>query len=276
MIPAVAGSLVGGFGLLIGSFLNVVIFRVPAGRSIVSPPSACGGCGGRIRPFDNVPVLSWLVLGGKCRDCKAGISVRYPFVELLTGVVFAAVALRFAPWDALMGTGAEIAGAAIETLAFAVLAGVGIALAWIDIDTQRLPDAIVLPAYPVFGALLVAAAATTGEWEALLRAGLGGAILLVGYFAMAFAYPRGMGLGDVKLAGLLGLALGWLGWGELAVGAFAPFLLGGLFAVALVVLKGAGRGSGIPFGPWMLGGTALAVFAGDPIWHSYLRLVGLE
>lgn len=276
MMAAVAGSLVGGFGLLIGSFLNVVIFRVPAGRSIVSPPSACGGCGARIRPIDNVPVLSWLWLGGRCRDCKSRISARYPFVELLTGVVFAAIVLRFAPWEALDGSVPQMVGALAETVAFLVLAAVGVALAWIDLDTQRLPDAIVLPAYPVVGALLLVAAATTGEWGSLLRAAAGGAILFAAYFAMAFAYPQGMGLGDVKLAGVLGMALGWLGWGELAVGAFGAFLLGGLFAVALVVARRAGRGSGIPFGPWMLGGAALAVLAGEPIWHSYLRLVGLE
>lgn len=275
MIAATA-AFTGTFGLLIGSFLNVVIFRVPAGRSIVSPPSSCGGCGVQIRPFDNVPVLSWLLLRGRCRDCSARISPRYPLVELLTGVVFAAVALRFAPWQALDQPMPAALGPIAETLAFAALAGVGIALAWIDIDTQRLPDAIVLPSYPVVGALLTVASATTGEWEALLRALAGGAILFAAYFAMAFAYPAGMGLGDVKLAGLLGLALGWLGWGELVVGGFSAFLLGGAFAVVLVALRRAGRGSGIPFGPWMLAGAALAIFAGEPLWLGYLRLVGLE
>lgn len=269
-------ALAGGFGLLIGSFLNVVIFRVPAGRSIVSPPSACGACGARVRPFDNIPVLSWLLLRGRCRDCAAPISARYPFVELLTGVVFAAVVVRFAPWEALLAPTGELVAALAETLAFLVLAAIGVALAWIDLDTQRLPDAIVLPAYPAVAALLAVAAAAGGDWGALLRALAGGAILFVAYFLIAFAYPAGMGLGDVKLAGVLGIALGWLGWGELAVGGFGPFLLGGAFAAVLAALRRVGRGSGIPFGPWMLAGTALAVFAGDPIWQAYLRLVGLE
>ncbi|WAC66368.1 prepilin peptidase [Agrococcus sp. SL85] len=269
-------ALAGGFGLLIGSFLNVVIFRVPAGRSIVSPPSACGSCGARVRPFDNIPVLSWLLLRGRCRDCAAPISVRYPFVELLTGVVFAAVVVRFAPWEALFAPTGELVAALAETLAFLVLAAIGVALAWIDLDTQRLPDAIVLPAYPAIAGLLAVAAATGGDWGALLRALAGGAILLVAYFLIAFAYPAGMGLGDVKLAGVLGIALGWLGWGELAVGGFGAFLLGGAFAAVLAAMRRVGRGSGIPFGPWMLAGTALAVFAGDPIWQAYLRLVGLE
>ena len=272
---AAAAAVTGGFGLLIGSFLNVVIFRVPAGRSIVRPPSSCGGCGVRIRPLDNVPVLSWLLLRGRCRDCSARISPRYPLIELLTGIAFAAVALRFAPWEALERPSLAAIGPVAETLAFAVLAAVGIALAWIDIDTQRLPDAIVLPSYAVVGLLLAAAAAATAEWGSLLRAAAGAGILFGAYFAMAFAYPAGMGLGDVKLAGLLGMALGWLGWGELAVGGFGAFLLGGAFALVLVALGRAGRGSGIPFGPWMLLASAVAVFAGVPIWHGYLQLVGL-
>jgi len=272
---AAAAAVTGGFGLLIGSFLNVVIFRVPAGRSIVRPPSSCGGCGVRIRPLDNVPVLSWLLLRGRCRDCSARISPRYPLIELLTGIAFAAVALRFAPWEALERPSLAAIGPVAETLAFAVLAAVGIALAWIDIDTQRLPDAIVLPSYAVVGLLLAAAAAATAEWGSLLRAAAGAGILFGAYFAMAFACPAGRGLGDVKLAGLLGMALGWLGWGELAVGGFGAFLLGGAFALVLVALGRAGRGSGIPFGPWMLLASAVAVFAGVPIWHGYLQLVGL-
>ncbi|WP_347754161.1 prepilin peptidase [Agrococcus sp. ProA11] len=273
---AAATAVTGGFGLLIGSFLNVVIFRVPAGRSIVRPPSACGGCGSEIRPFDNVPVLSWLLLRGKCRDCASPISVRYPFVELLTGVAFAAIVLRFAPWVAFETSLAAGIGAVAETLAFLVLAGIGIALAWIDLDTHRLPDAIVLPSYPVLAALLGIAGLVTGDPGAMLRAALGAAILWSGYLLMAFAYPRGMGMGDVKLAGVIGMALGWLGWPELAVGAFAAFLLGGLFALVLALLGRVGRGSGIPFGPWMLAGAGVAIFAGAPIWHAYLRLVGLE
>lgn len=273
---AAATAVTGGFGLLIGSFLNVVIFRVPAGRSIVRPPSACGGCGTEIRPFDNVPVLSWLLLRGKCRDCASPISVRYPFVELLTGIAFAAIVLRFAPWEALeTSLGAGI-GAIAETLAFLVLAGIGIALAWIDLDTHRLPDAIVLPAYPVLAALLGIAGLAMGDPGAMLRAALGAAILWSAYLLMAFAYPRGMGMGDVKLAGVIGMVLGWLGWPELAVGAFAAFLLGGLFALVLALLGRVGRGSGIPFGPWMLAGAGVAIFAGESLWHAYLRLVGLE
>ncbi|GAA2723713.1 prepilin peptidase [Cellulomonas aerilata] len=245
-------------GLLVGSFLNVVVSRVPAGESVVHPPSRCPTCGSRIRPWDNVPVLSWLVLRGRCRDCGTRISARYPAVEAATAVLFALVALLVGPW---------------AVPAFAYLAAIGVALALIDLDTHRLPNAIVLPSYPVLGALLALASWGTGDWSALLRAVIGGTALWVAYFALCLAKPGGMGFGDVKLAGLLGGALAWLGWGPFAVGAFGAFVLGGLFAVVLLVTGRAGRGSGIPFGPWMLLGAGLGVAVGEPLWGAYLGLL---
>jgi leader peptidase (prepilin peptidase)/N-methyltransferase len=245
-------------GLLIGSFLNVVVWRVPRGESVAHPPSACPGCGHAIRARDNVPVLSWLLLRGRCRDCGTPISARYPAVELGTAVLFGLVALHVTPW---------------AVPAFAYLAAIGVALALIDLDTHRLPNAIVLPSYPVLAALLALASWGTGDWSALLRAVIGGTALWVAYFALCLAHPRGMGFGDVKLAGLLGGALAWLGWGAFAVGAFGAFLLGGVFAVALVVTGRAGRGSGIPFGPWMLLGAAVGVAVGEPLWDAYLGLL---
>lgn len=276
----VAGT--GLFGSLIGSFLNVVIFRVPAGRSIVSPPSACGGCGGRIRPWDNVPVLSWLVLGGRCRDCKERISARYPLVELGTAVFFAFVAawvLSGVSTGSTTGftstTGWAMAGVLVTLVAFLYLAGVSVSLAMIDLDTHTLPNRIVLPAYPVATVLLAAPALMAGEPGRILGALVGGAALFGVYLLLALAYPAGMGLGDVKLAGVLGLYLGWLGWGELAVGGFAAFLLGGFFALALVIARKANRKSGIPFGPWMLAGAWLGIFYGEQIANGYLSLFGL-
>jgi leader peptidase (prepilin peptidase)/N-methyltransferase len=245
-------------GLLIGSFLNVVVWRVPRGESVAHPPSACPGCGHAIRARDNVPVLSWLLLRGRCRDCGTPISARYPAVELGTAVLFALVALHLQPW-------------AIP--AFAYLAAVGVALALIDLDTQRLPNALVLPSYPVLAALLALASWGTGDWPALLRALIGGTALWVVYFALCLAHPRGMGFGDVKLAGLLGGALAWIGWGAFAVGAFGAFLLGGFYAIGLLLTRRAGRRSGIPFGPWMLLGAAVGVAVGEPLWAAYLGLL---
>jgi leader peptidase (prepilin peptidase) / N-methyltransferase len=246
----------GLLGLLLGSFLNVVIWRVPRGESIVRPPSHCPSCGHAVRPRDNVPVASWLLLRGRCRDCHAPISVRYPLVELATGLVFLVLALRI--------------GFEPELPAYLYLGAIGIALAMIDIDVKRLPNAIVLPSYLVVAVLLGAAAAVQGEWGTLLRAALAGLALYAFYFLLMLVYPRGMGFGDVKLAGILGAYLGWLGWGELVVGSFLAFLVGGVFGVALMVVGRAGRKSAIPFGPWMLLGALLGILWGGALADLYL------
>ena len=264
----------GLFGLLIGSFLNVVVYRVPNGLSIVSPPSACPGCGHVIKAYDNIPVLSWLILRGKCRSCAKPISKRYPLVEAGTGIVFAGVAL----WAWTGGASARPAEGApgiLVLVGFLYLAAVTVALGLIDIDTHRLPDAIVLPSYLVGAVLFTVAAVFSGDYSALLRAGVGMAVLWTAYLLMALAYPGGMGFGDVKLAGLLGLFLGWVGWGPLLVGAFAAFLLGGLFSLALLAARKVNRKSGIPFGPWMLAGAWTGIIGGDSLWRGYLALVGL-
>lgn len=249
----------GVLGLVVGSFLNVVVHRVPAGASVVRPPSACPRCGHRIRARDNVPVVSWLVLRGLCRDCGAPISARYPVVELACGLLFVGVAWRFladdAPW---------------ALPAYAYLAALGLALAVIDLDTSRLPNRLVLPAYGVLPALLAVASWGAGDWGALLRAAIGGVGLYGLYLLLHLAYPRGMGFGDVKLAGVLGAGLAWVGWGAFAVGAFAAFLLGGLVSVALMLAGRAGMKSRIPFGPWMVLGAFLGVAVGEPLWAAYL------
>ncbi|MCV2394578.1 prepilin peptidase [Actinotalea sp. M2MS4P-6] len=250
-------------GLAVGSFLNVVIWRVPRGESVVRPPSACPRCGHAIRPRDNVPVLGWLLLRGRCRDCGEPIAVRYPLVEGVTAVLFGLVALRFAA-----------APAAIP--AFLFLTAVGIALALIDLDVHRLPNALVLPSYPVLAVLL--ALASVDDWSAMLRALIGGVALYAFYFALMFVSElvlgrTGMGFGDVKLAGLLGGAMAWVGWGALVVGGFGAFLLGGLASLLLILTGRGGRGTQIPFGPWMIIGAALGVAVGEQLWSAYLQLL---
>ena len=249
-------------GLAVGSFLNVVVWRVPRDESVVRPPSACPACRHPIRPRDNVPVVSWLLLRGRCRDCDVPISVRYPLVEATTSVLFALVV----GW----------LGASWALPAFWYLAAVSVALFLIDVDVRRLPDAIVLPSYPVAFVLLALASANPGgpsDFSALLRAVLAGVALLVFYVVLRIVYPAGMGLGDVKLSGVLGLYLGWVGWSAVVVGAFAAFLLGGVYGVALVVLRRAGRKSTLPFGPWMLLGAALGLVAGPAVAGWYLGLL---
>jgi len=250
------------FGLVIGSFLNVVVWRVPRGESLVRPPSACPGCGHQIRARDNVPVLSWLVLRGRCRDCGGSISARYPLVEAATAVLFVAVV----SWN----------GVTWALPALLYLTAVALALALIDIDTKRLPNAIVLPSYPVALTLLALASLNPGgssDGAAYVRALIGGAALYALYLALVVVYPGGMGFGDVKLAGILGLYLAWFGWAELVVGWFAAFLVGGIFAVGLLTVGKAGRKTGIPFGPWMLVGAGIGLVAGEPLAQWYLGLL---
>lgn len=252
-------------GAVIGSFLNVVVWRVPQGRSIARPPSACPDCGHEIAWYDNIPVVSYLVLRAKCRQCGAHISRRYPLVEAATAVAFALVGLgSYAGWYP-------------EALLPALLywTAIGIALTLIDLDHHRLPNAIVLPSYPVTAALLLLASLLTADYARLLTAAIGCAALFALYWILAMAYPGGMGFGDVKLAGALGMLLGWLGWAPLIVGAFSAFLLGGLFGAILMMGRRATRKSRIPFGPFMLGGAGVGVFAGVGIANLYLTATGI-
>lgn len=262
----------GIFGTLIGSFLNVVIYRVPLGRSIVSPASACGTCGHEVRPYDNVPILSWLVLHGHCRDCGAPIPPRYLIIEVLVGIFFAVVAAVFIP---PVLAGPDVAAgisAALAFLAFLYLAAISVALAAIDLDHQRLPNAIVLPAYPVGGVLLSAASLLADDPGALLRAFISAAAMGIVYLMLALV-SRGMGMGDVKLAGVLGLFLGWLGWEHLAVGWIAGFLIGGLVGVGVLLSHRGTLKTAIPFGPWMLAGAWLGILLGPLVAGSYLSFV---
>jgi leader peptidase (prepilin peptidase)/N-methyltransferase len=255
-VHALTAVLAAVLGLVVGSFLNVVIWRVPRGESVVSPPSHCPACDRPVRPRDNVPVASWLLLRGRCRDCGAPISARYPAVELGTAVVFAVLAVRI--------------GAEAALPAFLYLGAIGVALSMIDLDVKRLPNVIVLPSYVVTAALLTVAAAVDHRWDDLLRAGLAMAGLYGFYFLLALIYPAGMGFGDVKLAGVLGLYLGWLGWGEVVVGGFLGFLFGAFVGGGLMVVRRAGRKSAIPFGPFMVAGALVAILWGGALADLYL------
>jgi leader peptidase (prepilin peptidase)/N-methyltransferase len=265
-------TIIGVFGLAIGSFLNVVVWRVPRQLSLVAPASACPNCGHEIRRRDNVPVVSWLALGRKCRDCSTPISARYPLIEVATGVFFVIVSLIIL----LRGVPGAAAGTGAWALAaYLYLAAVSVALAAIDLDLRKLPDRIVLPSIVVGIVLLAVATIGAGDWWMLARGLIGGAVLFAFYFAIVMVYPKGMGFGDVKLAALLGLYLGWLGWGNLIVGAFAAFLFGGVFGIILMRLRKGDRKTAIPFGPWMLLGAWVGILFGTTITSGYLSLFGL-
>lgn len=232
--------------LAFGSFLNVVAARVPLKRSIASPGSACMTCGTSIAWHDNVPVLSWLFLRGRCRSCRAAISWRYPAVELATALLVAASFWKFGvSWEA-----------GIASFYCAVL----VVLSSIDIERRIVPNAIVLPA-----ALVVLVAQTllhpSVEWVA---AGFGASLFL---FLSALAYPRGMGMGDVKLALLLGFMVGR----NVPLALFAGMVFGVIPSAVLFARHGmAARKMKIPFAPFLALGGLLALFAGTPLMHAYL------
>lgn len=250
-------------GLAVGSFLNVVIYRVPRGESLVRPPSHCPACGAAVRNRHNIPVVGWLVLRGRCADCRAPIGVRYPLVELTTGVVFAGLTAWLA---------AHQLTSAVP--AYLYFAGIGIALAVIDLDCRRLPNAIVLPSYPVLGALLTLSAWWQHDWWALARAGIGGAALFAFFFVLAFAYPAGMGFGDIRLAGIVGGMLGYLSWSALLIGAFGGFLLGAVVGVAVLAGHRGDRKTALPFGPFMILAALAAIVVAGPISTAYQSLLG--
>ena len=232
--------------LAFGSFLNVVAARVPLKRSIASPGSACMSCGTPIAWYDNVPVVSWLLLRGHCRSCRATISWRYPAVELATALLVAASFWKFGlSWEA-----------GVASFYCAVL----VVLSSIDIERRVVPNTIVLPA-----AVVVLVAQTvldpSVEW---VVAGFGAALFL---FLSALAYPRGMGMGDVKLALLLGFMVGR----HVPLALFAGMLFALAPSAVLFARHGmAARKMKIPFAPFLALGGLLALFAGPPIMHAYL------
>jgi leader peptidase (prepilin peptidase) / N-methyltransferase len=235
-------------GLALGSFLNVVAARVPLHRSIVSPGSACMSCGHEIAWYDNVPLFSWLALHGRCRACGAGIPVRYPAVELVTALLVAGSVWKF--------------GLTGSTAVAAFFCAALVAVSATDLEHRIIPNRIVLPA-----AAVVLAANTalhpSPEWAI-------GAVGASGFlFAAALAYPKGMGMGDVKLALLMGAALGRTVPVALMFGMVAALVPG----IYLLVRYGsAGRKIRIPFGPFLALGSAVALFAGHPLLHLYWSL----
>jgi len=250
-----AAALLGVLGLVVGSFDNVVVFRAPEGRSVVAPPSACPKCGARIRPYDNVPVLSWALLRGHCRDCGAPISARYPVVELFVGLVFMGIGWRF---------GVSWTGAGEALLA----AGL-VALGLIDFDHMLLPRKVVYATLVAVAAVFVAGAAAGGQWRRLLVALACAAVPWALFFALNYFAPHALGFGDVRLAFLMGFGLGWLGAAYAFLGFLLASLFGALVGAGLMVAGKAGRRTPVPFGTFLAAGALLTVLAGAPIVHWY-------
>ena len=248
-------------GLVFGSFANVVIHRVPAGESVVRPPSACPSCLVPIAARDNVPVVSWLLLRGRCRSCAVPISARYPLVELAMGATFAAVGAR-------VGLAASLPG-------FLLFAWLLLVVAVIDARTRRIPNRLTYPLTPALLVALTVAGLISGHPGWALRALGGGLAAFIALLTLALISPRGMGMGDVKLAAFIGVGLGYLGWGHVLLGVFGGFLLGGVAAIGLMLLRIRGRKDLIPFGPYLAMGALAALLAGDALILAYQRALGL-
>ena len=254
---AVFAALAGILGLVFGSFGPVVAHRIPRRESFVRGRSRCPACGQAIAARDNLPVLSFLVQRGRCRNCRAPISWRYPAMEIATAVLFVTAALRF--------------GLSIEAVVYAALFWTLVVLAAIDLEHKLLPNRVVYPAFVVGWAGLALGAFLDGSPERLLDAGLGALTFGGLLFVVAFIYPAGMGGGDVKLAFVLGTFLGYVGGiGVTLVGMFLAFLLGGVIGVVVMVATGGNRKYQLPFGPFLASGTVIAIIAGIPLLNAYL------
>jgi leader peptidase (prepilin peptidase)/N-methyltransferase len=259
MDTVLLGILCGVVGLCVGSFVNVVVHRVPRKESIVRPRSHCPSCDVELSNRDNVPVLSWLLLKGRCRSCDAPISVRYPLVELATAALFVAGAVRF--------------GADWVLPAYLVFFASLLAISVIDLERYIIPNRIVYPTIFVSLPLLALAAAAQDEWTNFGHAVLGATSAFVLLLVVHLASPRGMGFGDVRLSFILGLFLGWLDpWvGHVFLGLFLGFLLGSVTGLVLIAMRRRDRKDHIPFGPFLAAGAVLSVLVGNPIIDWYLR-----
>ena len=247
--PAGIVGAVALFGLAIGSFLNVVIARLPAGRSLVRPRSTCPGCSALLKWYDNIPVLSFLVLRGRCRTCGMRISWRYPIVEMVTAVVLVLAYVALGPT-------ADFAVAVVLLPALIAITG-------IDLQHQLIPDAITLPGILV-GLLLNLATGRMSWVESVIGISLGGGL----FFLIILVSRGGMGGGDLKLGAMLGA---FLGWKALLFGLFVAIVLGGVIGAAFLATGVRGRKDPIPFGPFLAAGGAMALVWGERAFSWWVR-----
>jgi leader peptidase (prepilin peptidase) / N-methyltransferase len=247
-----------GLGLIFGSFATVVSWRVPKDEGI-GGRSKCPNCGHQIKAVENIPVVSYFVLGGKCANCGEKISIRYPMIELTSGILFAAALVRFGP--------------SLKAFVYAFFFWALLVLTVIDLDHKLLPNKITYPLFVVGAAALVVTALVEDDTDRLIDV-LIGAVLFGGFlFVVAFISPRGMGMGDVKLALSLGAFLGYIDApGHVLLAMFMSFLLGGVIGIVVGRVTGGGRKMQIPFGPFLMGGTLIAIFWGRAILDWYVGL----
>lgn len=244
-------------GTVIGSFLNVCIYRIPAGKSIVSPPSSCPNCGHQIRWFENIPILSYLFLGAQCASCKSKISFRYPAIEILTGLLFVAVLYYF--------------GFSAATVTYWIFVAALVTITFIDLDHQIIPDVISLPGI-IVGFICSFFIPWLSWVDSSLGVLLGGGILLsIAWLYEKIAHREGMGGGDIKLLGMLGA---FLGWKAILPVVFISSLVGSLIGVPLMFLQKGDTKLAIPFGPFLAFAATVYLFWGTDLVNWYLSFLG--
>jgi leader peptidase (prepilin peptidase)/N-methyltransferase len=239
-------------GLIIGSFLNVCIHRIPINESLSTPSSRCPGCRHPVRWRDNIPVISFLILRGRCRDCGQPISWRYPLVELANGIGYVLLVWRF--------------GAGLPTAVYALLYSSLLVVTFIDLDHQIIPDRITLPGM-VVGLMASSIILPLGFLNALIGLLLGGGL----FYGVAMASRGGMGGGDIKLIAMIGA---FLGWEQALLTIFIGALTGSVIGLFLMAFHGKSRKHPVPFGPFLSLGAVVSVFAGPAIWNWYQHLGG--
>ncbi|HEY2429503.1 MAG TPA: prepilin peptidase [Acidimicrobiales bacterium] len=259
-VTAVAAVVCGVIGLCVGSFLNVVISRVPRKESVIRPRSHCPSCQATLADRDNIPLLSWVLLRGRCRACGEPISLRYPLVEAGTAALFVAAAIRL--------------GATWSLPAFCVFFAALLAVSVIDLHHYIIPNRVVYPTLFLVVPLMALAAAADGRWSHFEHAVLGGLAAFAALFVVHLISPRGMGFGDVRLAGVIGFMAGWLGFSYVALALFLAFLLASVIGIVLMVARLKSRRDAVPFGPFMAAGAVLAVLWGPAILDAYTRSRG--
>jgi len=240
-------------GLIVGSFSNVCIYRIPRNESIIYPASHCPKCCSKIKPFDNIPLFSFILLKGRCRHCKSKISIQYPMVELLTGLIYLIIYLIY--------------GFSVQTLIYIILSSALIIIAFIDLNEQIVPDVISLPGI-VIGFILSFFVFYISFINSALGVVVGGGIILIIGLAGSVIFKKeAMGGGDVKLAAMIGA---FLGWRYIIISLFLGFFLGALAGIFLIMAKIKSREDAVPFGPFIVLGSFITLLWGEKIISWYI------
>ncbi|UCE66434.1 MAG: prepilin peptidase [Candidatus Zixiibacteriota bacterium] len=248
------------FGISFGSFLNVLIYRLPAKESLVKPPSKCPNCGSKIRLYDNIPVISYMILGGRCRHCNKSISLRYPVIEILSGLLTVYAIYSF--------------GFTLRGIEVVFLSLVFLAIFFIDLDHTIIPDIFTIPGIIIGIAVSLLPGSIVGWKQSLIGMAVGGgAFILVGMLGRIIFKKEALGFGDVKYAAMVGA---FLGWKNLILMLIIASFLGSIIGISLIYLSGKkGKSTYIPFGPFLTVGAWISIYFGDYLIKAYLELAGI-